>query len=214
MDLTTNESALNVPRPQVITSGEGKYKKLGLVIIVILLVLSVLVGGGYYISKNYSYLFTGKQVAAVYEDTNKLPEDFNKKGQDGPYSCPLPKQYCANKNYFKDAGLNVDASRSANVVAAFDGHLDIFTRFSEASESANYHEVVLFNKDRGLRAYYYYYGDVEEGISEVKEGDKIGITARTSEKTHSGVSFTFELMKISSGFNTGNLVNFKPEDFR
>lgn len=206
------EQSTQPSQPEVIKTKQFNYKKYAIVCLVIALV-TISLAGSYYLYSRRTQPVATQQAQEPYIDTNQLPNDFNRKLQDGPFTCPVDKSYCQAKDNFRDSALKITLRQTTSLVAAFDGEIEVFSKKAKTHGSPPYKQAILTNKDRGLKAYYYFNGEASVS-GQIKEGARIGRATVRGLTDYNNYSFVFELMKVTSGYNTGNLTNFQIGDFK
>lgn len=191
------------------------FKSKKLIFIVFLLILTPLIAS--LIITNFDKLLKNFQPPQPQGEVKiELPKVEAKSAelQKGPYTCPSVTDFCTkSQDIFKVdkyIGFGSKIATNSALVASFDGTISaVSSTLGEEFNSETIITLYLDDKNRGLRAVYYYNGDVAPESKEVKAGDEIATTGDIMK--YYNTSLVFALIK--NDFISGTPEKLTSKDF-
>lgn len=115
--------------------------------------------------------------------------------QKGPFTCPSKAEFCQkggeilrNGQY---VGFGTTISPNSPIIAAFDGQIDaVFSTLPAEYNNETIITLYLDNKERGLRAVYYYQGTKAPTAATVEAGEVIDTVGKVMSFYNASLVFT------------------------
>lgn len=209
--------------PEVYNDIDVNKKQRNRIVIIVVVVISLvlLIGLGFWAYKK-GYLpriskltpSPSSSPELVFAPAPILPENFDKKLQDGPFSCPLLAAFCKVSSSYQGASFSAKFNSTRAVYAVFDGTAEGLTANHPLpdGDTEQFVQVLLTNSRRGLQAYYSFKGS-SAGKINVRAGDVIANASGNPLNFMGDSSLVFEMSKLDSdGYTPFKMVMgiFKP----
>lgn len=147
-----------------------------------------------------------------------IAPSFDKKLQDGPFTCPTISSFCQTAAHFQETALIGSVSANTKIYAAFDGEVQSFIENyppitpnpTIVPETATL--IILSNTKRGLRATYRFQGGVIPK-TQVKEGEVLATAYGTGISSTNKNGFEFQILRFAKK-NGGQYIKLSQKDLQ